>query len=342
MPSDEEFQKFYDDTLKPQIDEHYKQKKVHLIRRWLWIVVLFLGLYFINQIYFGAFVKGDVAYVVFTILGILFLYFIYLIASSVNTEMNKKTMPAIFEEMIRFLSKDSKTEDILQEDKFVGLDSLEESNIFKIDDLEVTGGNLTNFYFNKEDLMTLSDLELFFWEQTEDKKNIKRYIFNGIFFSLDFEKEIKKDIFLIPKNRMNKFINAGGNEIHLENAELMHHYKIFCSDEIEVRKILSLSIMDRIDDINKIFPHIKYFAFRADDKLVILIDGLNIRRILDKELPLVYSEKRVMKKIKRLAAWFEKFMNLYNILDIEENLKEEEAEGKKPLPEDDTDLDQSN
>jgi len=326
MPTDQEFQKFYEDKLKPQINDHYKQKKSHFLRRWFWVFALFIILYFIIQIFFATLVAGVMADAVYGIVALLFLFFTYIVASSVNTEMNKKTMPDIFEETVRFLSKDEQTADILREKEFIDLSSLEENCIFKFNELEISGANLTNFNFNNEDLMTLSDLELFFWERGSNNEKIKKDVFNGVFFSLDFEKDIKKDIFLIPKFHMNKYVSIYGDEIHLENTELMHDYKIFCSDEIEARKILSLTIMDRVDEINKIFPHTKYFAFREDDKLVIFIENMNIKKILDRELPLFYSKKKVQKRILSLFQWFEKFMNLYNVLNLEENLKEKEAE----------------
>lgn len=331
MRTEQELSEFYKSaTIQDIIDDHYNKIK-RAIRKStigfalvLGLIALFVWLVFSSEL-------------PATLLLIVLIVAVFAFACNLAKDKAKictETAPKLFNELMRFIAKDTKTKEILQQKQVPGEKARAESRVFNYSQFKLHGGNAIYFNLNDKNFMNIIDLGLYTIVVKKNKrktarrtvitrtKRQRKYIFKGLFFSLDFQKDIKQDIYVIPKSRMGPHIDVSGREINLENSELSRKYKVFCEDEIEVRKVFSLSFMEHINEVNKLFPQTKYFAFRNGRRVSIFIEGESTKNLISVSLPLLRTEHGVSKNLNAIRNKISRFTQMAEVLDLEKNRAE--------------------
>jgi hypothetical protein len=95
-------------------------------------------------------------------------------------------------------------------------------------------------------------------ETTDSRGNRRTYwvtIFKGIFFIADFNKNFNGNTYVMPDSGfdflgigkiLDKWFEGRGQAIQLENPTFEKYFKVFGSDQVEARYILSPSVMERL------------------------------------------------------------------------------------------------
>ena len=155
-------------------------------------------------------------------------------------------------------------------------------------------------------------------------RKIKKTFFDGCYIGAVLNKKIADHIYLIPNNlndtivqrRLNNYINVSGEEIILENLEFSKKYKVYSKDQIQARYILTLSLMERINKIDKIYDGKKYIVFKEGRRFVICIEGLSVGKILNNSLPLVRNNEKEHRVLMNIFTDLSKLFSIYDILDL--------------------------
>lgn len=94
-------------------------------------------------------------------------------------------------------------------------------------------------------------------------------VFKGLFAHADFNKEIKGRTFVLPEHASKQFnqfgmsINEGGHTelVKLENPEFEKIFKVYGTDQIESRYVLTPTMMEAMVNIYKKYKRRVYFSF---------------------------------------------------------------------------------
>ncbi|MFY0673422.1 MAG: DUF3137 domain-containing protein [Bacteroidia bacterium] len=105
---------------------------------------------------------------------------------------------------------------------------------------------------------SLCDLYLMKRHETEDGNNDVK-VFSGLFAAIDFNKHLKGETFVYPdraEKTFGKFAqklqkNSRGDLVKLENNEFEKRFKVFSTDQVEARYILTPALMERLVEISK-------------------------------------------------------------------------------------------
>ena len=180
-------------------------------------------------------------------------------------------------------------------------------NLFNMDYLNYTGNNLTAAtYKNKRfvmcdvwlyDLVERIKTDSYYSRATNTKYIINYHyrdrvnIFKGLYYETTINHDNDKYIYMIPNNLKDKFVQKNiyhyitysGTKIELENLDFSEKYSVFSFDEIKSRYILSLTLMEKINRLDKLITNKKYFVFKPDGRVGIFIDGFQIDDIFNKK-----------------------------------------------------------
>jgi len=185
--------------------------------------------------------------------------------------------------------------------------------------------------------MSFADMELYYYTRKTSvnyvykngrkykkttTKRVKQKFFDGCYISAVLNKNIAEHIYVIPNNISDLVLNNGlindyimhkGVNVELENLEFSKKYKVYSEDEIQARYVLSLSLMEKINNIDTVIEGKKYIIFKENGKVVICVPGLKIENMRKVSMPLNYSKEKVNKAIEKV---FEKIYGLFSIYDI--------------------------
>jgi hypothetical protein len=232
--------------------------------------------------------------------------------------LEEKYKKDMFKNILDFLS-DKGT--FVSEKGRISNKAIDECELFNTDKLISTGINYMVMTYKKFSI-TLSDLSIFYCDDRLHKKDI----FNGIYFSATFNKPIREQTYIIPNNIKDVLINNAmnyyeyaGTRVILENNEFEKKYNVYSVDELQARYIISLKLMERVNDIDKIFPGKKYIVFKKTGKISILFSGESIEKKLNDKVRLSNSDSR-FKFCEEIFNYFNKFLEVYKILDLENRL----------------------
>ena len=199
--------------------------------------------------------------------------------------------------------------------------AIDECELFNTDKLRCAGSHYSIMTYNKFNIV-LSDLSLLYY----DDKNHKKDVFSGIYFSATFNKPIREQTYVIPNsikdvvmNNILNYYDYAGTRVILENNEFEKKYNVYSVDELQARYIISLRLMERIKDIDNIFPGKKYIIFKKNGKICILFSGESIKFKLDTRVNLLSSNSR-FKFCEEIFNYFNKFLEVYKILDLENRI----------------------
>lgn len=199
--------------------------------------------------------------------------------------------------------------------------AINECELFNMDKLRTFGSHYTIMSEGKFNII-LSDLKLLYY----DEKKRKREVFNGTYFSASFNKQIDEQVYVIPDNVkdifLNKFMNYfdyAGVRVVLENNEFERKYNVYSVDELQARYLISLRLMERINDIDKIIGEKKYIVFKKTGKISILFSGESIKSKFENKVNLL-KKGEAFKFCEKIFDYFSRYIEIYKILDLENRL----------------------
>lgn len=328
--SEEDFNQFFDNEYYSKVSEYYEgyknDRKKAIVSKCLFggmLSIFFIIIMIVIEL--NKYVNGylwliDIVALVCIVIGVLL---------SIYNEL-KKDMKELNDEIIKdilvFISNSSSDKVEYSPEKRVSKESLNESNLFNLNLVDFDGMNFVKVPYYKN-TMVFSDLQTYIYELSEkDGVEIKKkkILFDGIYIGATMNKKSKNQIYLIPNNigdkfiqsRIKSYIHYSGYDINLENAEFMKKYKVFCDDEIQARYILSLSLMERINKVDEIFKQKKYIVFREGRRFSMCIEGFSIEKIRNYTLPIFQNKEKVRLVIYNIFNELNNLFKIYHILDL--------------------------
>ena len=332
--SDEDFNQFFDNEYYDKLTEYYEsyrneRKKAIISKSIFGGILSFFFIVIMIVIELNKYVNGYV-WVIDIVALICIVVGVYL---SIYNEL-KKDMKELNDEIIKdiivFISDSSQEKVEFSPDCRVSRDSLNESNLFNLGLVEFNGKNFIKVPYHKNTLV-FSDLYTYVYKDIEKdgvKTKKKKYIFDGIYIGATMNKKNKNQIYLIPNNigdkfiqsRIKSYIHYSGHDINLENAEFMKKYKVFCDDEIQARYILSMSLMERINKVDELFKQKKYIVFREGKRFTMCIEGVSIEKIRNIALPAFQNKEKERAALLKIFNELNNLFKIYHILDLGNDL----------------------
>ena len=240
-------------------------------------------------------------------------------------------------DIIKYISKDSSA--VYYKDKRINQKHIEEMELFNLNNLKYGGENYISAKYNNNN-MNFADMDIYYYKDKIDEKTVydengreyikkitrkvKKTVFSGCYISATLNKKISDHIYLIPNNledlfingKLNDYITYSGNLIELENLEFSKKYKVYSENEFQARYILTLNLMEKINNIDKIFDNKKYIVFKEGRRFTICIENFKIENIRKATLPLLYNSKNKKENLKYIFENIFNLFEIYNILDL--------------------------
>ncbi len=141
-------------------------------------------------------------------------------------------------------------------------------------------------------------------------------VFEGQVFIAKFNKEFNNEVYIIPKNLDGKFSTKGdaglhldylGEKVKLEDPEFMKMFKVYATNQLEARYILSTSMMQRIKDLAKSDPKGKFMISFKNNRISIA----NNSHRNNFEISMFKS----ISKDKQVVQFYEELCNQLRIID---------------------------
>lgn len=339
---DEEFDVFYN-SYKKIIENNQKIEivKINKLRNkcimgiaMLTIVILILLIIFYDQNIVGYYYK-----IIIAVLCFIALIFLFIISIKILNKEKKKSCYLInsilYYSILDFLcggSYDFYPNTQISENDF------NKMKLFNMDYLKYEGNNLTTVKYQNKKLV-ICDVWLYdlveriktdsYYSKATNTMYITNYhyhdrvdIFKGLYYETTINRENNKYIYMIPNNFNDKFvqkniyhyISYNGEKIDLENLEFSERYSVFSFDEIKSRYVLSLTLMEKINKIDRLIDNKKYFVFKSDGRVGIFVDKFQLEKIFKKNFNI--NEKVSKDYINSF------FIKIHRILDIAQNLED--------------------
>jgi len=302
------FNNFYNELYKNILDEYYleinsviknnQKKSIFVYILFSIIPTLLFWIIFFNQEHLLAFILITIIYNITIILFI----------KSSHKDNHKLILNQIkykvLDDMITLITNDDKSE-VLPNNR-ISKASFEKTDLFNFKNVHYTGSNYIQTTLDNIPIV-LGDINIY----TYIEKDKKEYFYVGSRkFSRTYKSKKKKDIFtgcyigsnmnrkndsfiqIIPKNIKNTIINAKINnyynlypiEVKLENLDFSKTYAVYSNDEIKARMILTLTMMESINDLETIIDNKKYIIFKNDGRYSIFLENFTFEDILNKNL----------------------------------------------------------
>ncbi len=335
----DEFNSFYSNYT-DKINEYYiklsnaKKKNITLMIL-LDIILLALFIYGFAKIDFSN-VAGFLicSYILFVIASI--------IIAIVCLRTEKQAISeSIISDAVKFISKDENGS--YAHKLQISKKNIEEMELFDLNRVRYSGKNCIQAIY-KGNPMSFADMVIYYLkdriveEKVYDEKGNeyirrkvvkdKKYIFDGSYISATLNKRIAEHIYLIPNNfndvvlnsRINDYITFDGEKIELENLEFSKKYRVYSTDEIQARYILSLSLMEKINNIDDVFENKKYIVFKEGRRFVICLDDFKIEKLRNTFIPLNRNSDKLKENIYYIFKNIYNLFYIYDILDLGNDL----------------------
>ena len=327
------YQKNYKNIIDKKFDElnkeYYRKVKnimVEYIICFILLVVLILFFYnnFINII--------SIVFIILLMFLFFFIIFInYKYLSNKQKELSYQINNLIYQDIISFLTNNY----LYEENTQLAIEDFKKMGLFNLDILNYQGSHFTCVNINNKRFL-YCDVLLYttrekalhdkYYDENDDILYITNYyydeeipIFKGLYYEMKISKKNKDYIYLIPNNLGDKFINKNiyhyisfkGNKIELENIEFNERYQVYSFNELKSRYLLSLTLMEKINELDKIIPNKKYYVFKKDGGIGLFINDFTIEKLLDKKID---WKKEISKEY--VGDFFEKIYYLFMINEI--------------------------
>lgn len=340
MKNKKDFINFYESKYKILVNEKFEillnelRKKVNMS---IYIILLIDVLPSIGMI----FLINDI--VLKLKLLVIFIYNIFIIITIImsikryNREKSYKFNEELIKDILEFIVGKDNYEFV--PNNRISKSSFSKTNIFNLEKTNYNGSNYIKVKYKDNDIV-IGDFEIFNSEKIIStrvvEKDNKRYlqtiskdkkkiIFSGSYIGATLNKTVHYSIYLIPNtiksfinSKLNKYIELDGDQLELENIDFNKNYKVYSNDEIKARQILSLTLMEKINNLDTIFPEKKYIVFKDDGRFSIFIQNNGIEDIKNIKLHIVNNEIAIESLIKMFEE-INKYFMIYEILGLDQN-----------------------
>jgi len=339
---EKDFENFYQNEYYNTIEKYYdilkkKKKSILLFRVVIGIIISLIYTYFIMIFKFKSNLNNYyimINIIFYLVLSVMIIISIY---KSLKIEM-EKINEYVIKDILAFISDNDLNNVIYEPKKKVSKESFDKMELFDLNIVKYNGKNYIKVPYNKNN-MVFSDMHTYTYSIKETKKEIykngKKYIrttkkktkntiFKGLYIGATLNKKNTNHIYLIPNNfndtiiqsKIMKYIKFHGVSVMLENLDFSKRYKVFCNDEVQARYILSLSLMEKINEIDKLFPEKKYIVFKEGKRFAICIENTTIEDIKNIKLPIIRNEIKEINKLIRVFEQLNNLFKIYHILDL--------------------------
>lgn len=335
------FNDFYNKYIE-KINEYYlefntRKRKVELM--YIFCMIIFIIIFLYATLQLKIIFKN---YVFLFILGTIAIILAVMVAIIINLKKEMyKFNNKIIQDIVKYISGDNNSK--YEPDKRISLDNIKKMELFNLNNLKYNGNNAISTSYNGNN-MNFADMEIYYYkEKVKEEKiyddkgkehvnkivdRVKKYVFDGCYISATLNKKIAEQIYLIPNNlsdliingTINDYITYSGDEIELENLEFSKKYKVYSNDEIQARYILSLSLMEKINNIDNVLKGKKYIVFKEGRRFVICLEGFKIEKLRKISLPFNLNSPKLKENIKYIYENINKLFEIYNILDLDNDI----------------------
>ncbi len=344
MKINNDFKDFYS-SYKDKINCYYNKSKKKYFKNIckviiceFFLILLLITFYFFYSIKFS----NDFILIILIIEIISLLYSFLFIANDIAILKNKfykEFNMNLYHDILLFISNN---DFIYEENTELDINDFNKMSLFNLDILNYEGKNFTASV-NKNKRFLLCDVTLYdlierikkdvYYNSYENIKYITNYhyhdkvnIFSGMYYETTINRKNNKYIYLIPDNINDKFIRHNlnhyliydGKLVKLENLEFEKKYAVYSLDEIKSRYILSLTLMEKINKLDKLIPNKKYLVFKEDGRVGIFIDSYSIEKILRRgfKISKVISKNFIERYFNEISKLFEICMTLEDIKSL--------------------------
>lgn len=344
MKNNFDFIDFYYDCYKEIMDEYYSiyndalrknVKNAVIIAAILIVIPITLIFFTLGKLITGT----SLFWIIFIYIVIVFIYVGMGLKQTADKEL-RVMKSKIIDDILTFISKDGECEYLPR--SRVSKDSFEKTNLFKMDLVNYNGSNYIKSKYNNATLI-FADIEIYIYtDKTRKsyytvsgksyvktyKEKVKDIIFQGSYFGAELNKNNDTIIYLIPNttnkffsfNKLKNYVNYDGKLVNLENIDFSKKYRVYSTDETKARYILTLPVMEKINELDKLFPSKKFIVFKNDGRFSVFIENYTIENIKDMPLSII---RNFDKEIVNLGNMFDRINNyflIYDILDLEKDI----------------------
>jgi len=339
MNKKELFINFYNDIYKEILDEYYleidnilkKNKKILFRTNIIFSIIptILFWIFFFKKEYI----------IVFTIITIVYNTGIILF-TKINHKDNKKLILnqikyKILDDIITLLSGNDESK--VLPDNRISKASFEKTNLFNLNNVQYTGSNFIQTTIDDQTLI-MADINIYTYiEGTKEeyvyvgsKKFLRTYktkkkkdIFIGCYIGSTINKKNDCLIQIIPNTLKNTIINKKikkyydlcDEEVKLENLEFSKRYSIYTNNQIKARMILTLTMMEQINELENILNNKKYIIFKNDGRYALFIESLTFEDILDKNICVKRNKEKELDNIYNLYNQISKLFEISTIIN---------------------------
>lgn len=336
------FKNFYNELYKDILDEYYleieKYNKKNKFNLFFSILIFSIIPTILLWIFF--FKKNYLLF--FLVITIIYNISIYLFFKSSHKDNSKIILNQIkykiLDDLITLISGDD-TSTVLPNNR-ISKTSFEKTNLFNLKNVEYTGSNYIQTKLNDQPLI-LADINIytFIEKQKQEyfyignrkfsrtyKQKKKKDIFTGCYIGANSPKKNSNLIQIIPNtiktniinNKINKYYDLCDTEVKLENLSFSKKYSVYTNDEIKARMTLTLTMMEQINELEKIINNKKYIIFKNDGRYSIFIEGYTFEEILNNNLSPIRNKDKELENIYKI---FTEIYKLFEIVIIMNNSK---------------------
>ena len=264
MKSTEELRKLFESELKPALQAIEGERK-NILTKYIVCIVGALGsfaaAYFLAETYIIVFYLAIAA-----ILGLgYYLFFVVKKQQRAYRAIYKKD---VVKQIVNLINPDWQYES----EGRISSTNYRNSQLFATKWDKYEGDDLVSGIIEKTDFRfseLYTQYKTYETDSDGDTKEEWHTIFKGLFAHADFNKEIKGRTFILPEHaakQISKFgmsINDGGKTelVKLENPEFEKIFKVYGTDQIESRYVLTPTMMEAMVNIYKKYKRRVYFSF---------------------------------------------------------------------------------
>lgn len=247
----------------------------------------------------------------------------------------------VIHDIVKYISRDESC--TYAPNKRISAKNIEEMELFNFKNLKYNGKNAICAKYNNNN-MSFADMEIYYYKDkiSEEvyydnqgrkhirtiKRKIKKTLFNGCYVGATLNKKIADHIYLIPNTwedlflngSINEYLTFSGNKLELENLEFSEKYKVYSKDEIQARYVLSLKLMEQINQIDNIFENKKYIVFKEGRRFAICMQDFKIENLRKSTLPLNRNSEKLKENLNYIFKNIYNLFDLYNVLDLGNDL----------------------
>ncbi|MBQ7104341.1 MAG: DUF3137 domain-containing protein [Bacilli bacterium] len=342
MNKKELFKNFYYDLYKDILDEYYLEIEKYIKKNHFNLITSIIIFSLIPTILLWIFffqLKYIFFFIVITITYNIGIYFFLKSSHKDNSKIILNQIKyKILDDIITLISGDD-TSSVLPNNRISKV-SFEKTNLFNLKNVEYTGANYIQTHIDDKTLI-LADMNIFTYIEKQkqeyfyigNKKFLRSYkakkkkdIFTGCYIGSDNPKKNSNLIQIIPNtlkttiinNKINKYYDLCDTEVKLENLDFSKKYSVYTNDEIKARMTLTLTMMEHINELEKILNNKKYIIFKNDGRYSMFIENFTFEEILNKNLSPIRNKEKELDNIYKI---FTEIYKLFEIVTIMNNSK---------------------